>query len=36
MRFAYWAPIVLLICSNVFMTTAWYEQFKFPGPPSCP
>ncbi len=33
MQFAYWAPIVLLICSNVFMTTAWYEQFKFPGAP---
>jgi uncharacterized protein (DUF486 family) len=27
---AYWAPIVLLVVSNVFMTTAWYGQFKFP------
>jgi uncharacterized protein (DUF486 family) len=27
---AYWTPIALLIASNVFMTTAWYGQFKFP------
>ena len=25
------APIALLFCSNVFMTFAWYGQFKFPG-----
>ena len=25
------APIVLLFCSNVFMTFAWYGQFKFPN-----
>jgi uncharacterized protein (DUF486 family) len=31
MSMAYWAPIALLIASNVFMTTAWYGQFKFPG-----
>ena len=24
-------PIVLLIASNVFMTTAWYGHLKFPG-----
>ena len=24
------APIVLLFCSNVFMTFAWYGQLKFP------
>jgi len=24
-------PIALLICSNVFMTFAWYGQLKFPG-----
>ena len=27
----YAAPILLLICSNVFMTFAWYGQLKFPG-----
>ena len=25
------APIVLLFCSNVFMTFAWYGQLKFPS-----
>src|SRR5665213_841394 len=24
-------PIVLLCCSNIFMTTAWYGQLKFPA-----
>src|SRR5271155_2699121 len=24
------APILLLLCSNVFMTFAWYGQLKFP------
>jgi len=28
---AFIAPIVLLICSNVFMTFAWYGQLKFPN-----
>ncbi|WP_298282787.1 DMT family protein [Acidocella sp.] len=27
------APILLLACSNVFMTFAWYGQLKFPGTP---
>ena len=27
------APVVLLMCSNVFMTFAWYGQLKFPGTP---
>ena len=27
----YLAPIVLLLCSNVFMTFAWYWQLKFPN-----
>ena len=27
----YLAPIVLLFCSNVFMTFAWYGQLKFPN-----
>ena len=27
----YLAPIVLLLCSNVFMTFAWYGQLKFPN-----
>ena len=31
MSTAYWAPIALLIGSNVFMTMAWYGQFKFPS-----
>ena len=25
------APIVLLFCSNIFMTFAWYGQLKFPN-----
>ena len=25
------APILLLCCSNVFMTFAWYGQLKYPG-----
>ncbi len=29
----YVAPFVLLVCSNVFMTFAWYGQFKFPNTP---
>ena len=24
-----WKPIVLLICSNLFMTAAWYGHLKF-------
>ena len=28
-----WLPIVLLICSNVFMTFAWYGHLKFRGAP---
>lgn len=27
------APILLLLCSNVFMTFAWYGQLKFPNTP---
>ncbi len=27
------APVLLLLCSNVFMTFAWYGQLKFPGTP---
>ena len=27
------APILLLCCSNVFMTFAWYGQLKFPTTP---
>lgn len=26
-------PILLLCCSNVFMTFAWYGQLKYPGTP---
>jgi uncharacterized protein (DUF486 family) len=26
----YLAPVALLLCSNVFMTFAWYGQLKFP------
>jgi uncharacterized protein (DUF486 family) len=31
MRFAFIAPILLLCCSNVFMTFAWYGQLKYPN-----
>ena len=31
MSWAYIAPILLLSCSNVFMTFAWYGQLKFPN-----
>jgi uncharacterized protein len=31
MTWAYVTPIVLLGISNVFMTFAWYGQFKFPA-----
>ena len=31
MPIAYWAPVALLIVSNLFMTAAWYGQFKFPS-----
>jgi len=33
MNWAYISPILLLICSNVFMTFAWYGQLKFPAAP---
>ena len=33
MPWAYVAPILLLFCSNVFMTFAWYGQLKFPTTP---
>lgn len=28
-----WLPIVLLICSNVFMTFAWYGHLKYKNKP---
>jgi uncharacterized protein (DUF486 family) len=31
MNWAYLAPILLLCCSNVFMTFAWYGQLKYPN-----
>src|SRR5246127_1114312 len=31
MSASYVAPVLLLICSNVFMTFAWYGQLKYPG-----
>ena len=31
MSWSYVAPILLLLCSNIFMTFAWYGQLKFPG-----
>lgn len=33
MTWARVAPILLLTCSNVFMTFAWYGQLKFPNAP---
>ena len=31
MNWTYVTPILLLLCSNVFMTIAWYGQLKYPG-----
>ena len=31
MNLAYIAPVLLLVCSNVFMTFAWYGQLRFPN-----
>ena len=31
MPIAYWAPLALLIVSNLFMTLGWDGQFKFPS-----
>ena len=31
MNWTYVIPILMLLCSNVFMTFAWYGQLKFPG-----
>ena len=28
-----WLPIVLLVCSNFFMTCAWYGHLKYKGKP---
>jgi uncharacterized protein (DUF486 family) len=33
MSWAHVAPVLLLLCSNVFMTFAWYGQLRFPGAP---
>ena len=33
MRWPFVAPVILLLCSNVFMTFAWYGQLRFPGVP---
>jgi uncharacterized protein len=33
MSTAHWAPIALLIGSNIFMTTAWYGHLKFKESP---
>ena len=33
MNFATITPILLLCCSNVFMTFAWYGQLRFPTAP---
>ncbi|GAA0564478.1 DMT family protein [Rhizomicrobium electricum] len=33
MRWPFVAPVLLLLCSNVFMTFAWYGQLKFPSAP---
>jgi uncharacterized protein (DUF486 family) len=30
---AYFAPILLLVCSNLFMTFAWYGHLKFKAVP---
>ena len=28
-----WLPVVMLTCSNIFMTIAWYGHLKFKGKP---
>jgi uncharacterized protein (DUF486 family) len=33
MSWAYIAPILLLCCSNIFMTFAWYGQLRYPSAP---
>ena len=33
MNWNFIAPILLLSCSNVFMTFAWYGQLRFPATP---
>lgn len=33
MTASHWAPIVLLVGSNIFMTTAWYGHLKFKDSP---
>jgi uncharacterized protein (DUF486 family) len=33
MTFSHWAPIVLLVGSNIFMTAAWYGHLKFKESP---
>ena len=33
MTSAYLTPILMLLCSNVFMTFAWYGHLKYPSPP---
>jgi uncharacterized protein (DUF486 family) len=30
---AMWTPVVLLVLSNIFMTTAWYGHLKFKEAP---
>lgn len=30
---AYLAPVILLVCSNLFMTIAWYGHLKFKAVP---
>ena len=31
--FSRWLPVVLLTCSNIFMTIAWYGHLKFKSKP---
>ena len=31
MSWPYVAPVLMLLCSNVFMSFAWYGQLKYPG-----
>jgi uncharacterized protein (DUF486 family) len=33
MSYAWWSPPLLLILSNVFMTTAWYGHLKYKSAP---
>lgn len=36
MTSAHWLPVLMLVASNLFMTTAWYGHLRFPAAPLLP